>query len=195
MRSGPGVARTILLLHIISARPSKQPRMVRTFLKVYMELGSYFLFLQEQIKDIIIWRGVGGRNTSIVFLQTTRLVEREERECCLLVLNSVTSTQLLDTSARGRVVVCLVCVCLVFVCKYVLGLSRVSQPLNLRLCLPWHPGFLTSPHASPTCRRRRPNSYRLLRRSTPGPPPIPWAHLFHLPASPRPPLYTPTMTT
>jgi len=29
--------------------------MVRTFLKVYMELGSYFLFLQEQIKDIIIY--------------------------------------------------------------------------------------------------------------------------------------------
>jgi hypothetical protein len=28
--------------------------MVRTFLKVYMELGSYVLFLQEQIKDIII---------------------------------------------------------------------------------------------------------------------------------------------
>jgi hypothetical protein len=28
--------------------------MVRTFLKVYMELGSYFLFLQKQIKDIII---------------------------------------------------------------------------------------------------------------------------------------------
>jgi hypothetical protein len=51
---GPGEARTILLLHIISVRPSKQPLMVRTFLKVYMELGSYFLFLQEQIKDIII---------------------------------------------------------------------------------------------------------------------------------------------
>jgi hypothetical protein len=34
--------------------PLKQPLMVRTFLKVYMELGSYFLFLQEQIKDIII---------------------------------------------------------------------------------------------------------------------------------------------
>jgi hypothetical protein len=44
----------ILLLHIISVRPSKQPLMVRNFLKVYMELGSYFLFLQEQIKDIII---------------------------------------------------------------------------------------------------------------------------------------------
>jgi hypothetical protein len=54
VRSGPGSARTILLFNIISARPSKQPRMVRTFLKVYMELDSYFLFLQEQIKDIII---------------------------------------------------------------------------------------------------------------------------------------------
>ena len=55
VRSGPGEARTILLLHIISASPSKQPLMVRAFLKVYMELGSsVFLFLQEQIKDIII---------------------------------------------------------------------------------------------------------------------------------------------
>ncbi len=53
MRSGPGAARTILLFHFVSARPSKQPRMVRTFLKVYMELVSYVLFLQEQIKDII----------------------------------------------------------------------------------------------------------------------------------------------
>ena len=54
MRSGPGEARTILLLHIISVRPSKQPLVVRNFLKVYMELGSSFLFLEEQIKDIII---------------------------------------------------------------------------------------------------------------------------------------------
>jgi hypothetical protein len=54
VRSGPGEARTILLLHIISVRPSKQPLMVRTFLKVYMELCSCFLFLQEQIKDMII---------------------------------------------------------------------------------------------------------------------------------------------
>jgi hypothetical protein len=43
VRSGPGEARTILLLHIISARPSKQPLMVRTLLRVYMELGSYFV--------------------------------------------------------------------------------------------------------------------------------------------------------
>jgi hypothetical protein len=51
---GPGTGGAILLFRIIGAGPSKQPRMVRTFLKVYMELGSYFLFLQEQIKDIII---------------------------------------------------------------------------------------------------------------------------------------------
>jgi hypothetical protein len=43
VRSGPGEARTILLLHIINPRPCKQPLMVRTFLKVYMELGSYFV--------------------------------------------------------------------------------------------------------------------------------------------------------
>jgi hypothetical protein len=41
VRSGPGAARTILLLHIISARPSKQRLMVRTFLKVY---GAWLLF-------------------------------------------------------------------------------------------------------------------------------------------------------
>jgi hypothetical protein len=35
VRSGPGSARTILLFHTISARPSKQHRMVRAFLKVH----------------------------------------------------------------------------------------------------------------------------------------------------------------
>jgi hypothetical protein len=35
-------------------RSAKLTAIVRTFLKVYMELGSFFLFLQEQIKDIII---------------------------------------------------------------------------------------------------------------------------------------------
>jgi hypothetical protein len=34
VRSGPGAARTILLFHIISACPSKQSHLVRTFLKV-----------------------------------------------------------------------------------------------------------------------------------------------------------------
>jgi hypothetical protein len=38
--SGPGAARTILLFHIISTRPSKQPLMVRTFLKGY---GAWLL--------------------------------------------------------------------------------------------------------------------------------------------------------
>jgi hypothetical protein len=33
--SGPGAARAILLFHIISAVPSKQPRMVRIFLQVH----------------------------------------------------------------------------------------------------------------------------------------------------------------
>ena len=68
MRSGPGEARTILLLHFISVRPSKQPLMVRTFLRVYMELGSYFLFLQEQIKDIIIIQEALSISPSIVLL-------------------------------------------------------------------------------------------------------------------------------
>jgi hypothetical protein len=54
VRGGPGAARTVLLFHIIGARPSKHPLIVLTFLKVYMALGSYSLFLQEQIKDIII---------------------------------------------------------------------------------------------------------------------------------------------
>jgi hypothetical protein len=34
-----GAAGAILLFHIISARPSKQPLLVRTFLKVHMEQG------------------------------------------------------------------------------------------------------------------------------------------------------------
>jgi hypothetical protein len=42
VRGGPKAARTILLFH--------------HFLKVYVELGSYFLFLQEQIKGIIIFK-------------------------------------------------------------------------------------------------------------------------------------------
>jgi len=39
--------------------------MLRTFVKVYMELGSYFLFLQEHIKDIII-----SRMTAVIVLYT-----------------------------------------------------------------------------------------------------------------------------
>jgi hypothetical protein len=44
VRSGPGAARTILLVHIISARPSKQPLMARTFLKGSSLYGAWLLF-------------------------------------------------------------------------------------------------------------------------------------------------------
>ena len=40
----PGAAGTILLFHIISARPPKQPRMVRTFLKVLVLVLVYSVF-------------------------------------------------------------------------------------------------------------------------------------------------------
>jgi hypothetical protein len=61
---------TILLLHIISVKPSKQPLLVRTFLKVYMELGSSFLFLQEQIKDIIITSSSSSAHALVSFDHT-----------------------------------------------------------------------------------------------------------------------------
>jgi hypothetical protein len=48
--SGPEAARTILLSHVISARPSKQPLMVIASLKVYVELGSYFCFCKNKQK-------------------------------------------------------------------------------------------------------------------------------------------------
>ena len=57
-------ARTILLLHIISVTPSKQPLMVRAFLKVYGALLLLFFVSAEQIKDIIIicigWKELPG---------------------------------------------------------------------------------------------------------------------------------------
>ncbi len=56
-------------------------RKVRTFLKVYMELGSYFLFLQEQIKDIIIiitvWPSTSSVVTGLVLAYREKEKERE----------------------------------------------------------------------------------------------------------------------
>ncbi len=51
MRSGPGAARTIPLFHTISARPSKEPRMVRSTLGVY---SFGLIFVSTRTKDIII---------------------------------------------------------------------------------------------------------------------------------------------
>jgi hypothetical protein len=53
VRSGPGAARSILLFHTSSARPSKQPRMVGSTIGVYF---GQILFLQEQIKNFIMKR-------------------------------------------------------------------------------------------------------------------------------------------
>ena len=54
MRSGPGAARTILLVYTISARPSKQPRILgtRSTLRVY-SLGLILVSVRTN-KDIII---------------------------------------------------------------------------------------------------------------------------------------------
>jgi hypothetical protein len=58
---GPGEARTILLLHIISVRPSKQPLMVRTSLKVSMELGLYFVSARTNKRHNHLMGGVHQR--------------------------------------------------------------------------------------------------------------------------------------
>jgi hypothetical protein len=62
VRSGPGEARTILLLYIIRTRPSKQSLVARPSKQslLYVPSSRYIwnlapiLFLQEQLKDIII---------------------------------------------------------------------------------------------------------------------------------------------
>jgi hypothetical protein len=55
VRSGPGSARTILLFHIISARPSKQSRMVRTFLQIHTRPR---LKVWNQYQNIAIISGI-----------------------------------------------------------------------------------------------------------------------------------------
>ncbi len=52
-----GYTRTILL-HIIRVRPSKQPLMVRTFLKVYMEPVCVFYYCRTYYKAVRV--GGGG---------------------------------------------------------------------------------------------------------------------------------------
>ena len=79
-----------------------------------------------------------------VQVESTVWAATGERVCCLLVLDTVTSTPqwIRQPKPRGCV--------FVFVCKYELGRFRATQPPNLRLCLLRHFGILTSPHAIPT---------------------------------------------
>jgi hypothetical protein len=154
-----------------------------------MQVWTSTFSTEKRSSDSISATASSDPNTSNVVLMHSC-----QRECCFGTQFSNLYTAV-DSPARGRVGVCVVFVCLVFTCKYVFRHSRVSHPLNLRLCLLRHLGFLTSSYASPTCSRRRLNSYRLLRCFTPDPPPIPWAYPLYLPASPRPPLYTSAMTT
>jgi hypothetical protein len=98
VRSGPGEARTILLLHIISVRPSKQLLMVLTFLKVYMELGSSFLFLREQIKDIII---IIHTDRTVVFPFCTSNVMRSVRTSHLLLSSEISRPSSARVSSRS----------------------------------------------------------------------------------------------
>ena len=57
-------------------------------------------------------------------------VMMRECVCCLLVLDSVTSTPQWIRQPKPRDVMHKV-----FVCECVLGSPRASQPLNVRLCL------------------------------------------------------------
>jgi hypothetical protein len=57
---------------------------------------------------------------------------KSERKCCLLILDSVTSTPQWIRQPKLHNVVHDVCV---FVCKGVLGSPVASQPLNIQLCL------------------------------------------------------------
>ncbi len=82
-KEGPGPSDGARL-GIYGIHTSKQPLMVRTSLKVYMELGSSFLFLQEQIKDIIIIIPLGplGTQASLVPVGQTGSRDRSNCRCC-----------------------------------------------------------------------------------------------------------------
>jgi hypothetical protein len=103
---GPGEARTILLLHIISARPSKQPLMVRTFLKVYMELGSYFVSARTNKRHHHLSRssfyflpvksqsstGQAGRSctdSELLFHRTKLNFAGGQRDCFIIMITKV----------------------------------------------------------------------------------------------------------
>jgi hypothetical protein len=75
VRSGPGAARTILLFHTISARPSKQARMVGSTLGVY-SLGLIFVSARTNKRHVLMRRSFGNPTVSrmmiILFLNKHR---------------------------------------------------------------------------------------------------------------------------
>ena len=85
-------ARTILLLHINSARPSKQPLIVRTFLRVYMELGSYFVSARTNKRHHHLR---GSPCCPPVLPQASRKLPQYQIVCVLLLQD------LLQSCARG----------------------------------------------------------------------------------------------
>ena len=83
--------------------------MVRTFLKVYMELGSFFLFLQEQIKDIII-KDRHSSHPYLILSASSGCMQKMDSECLrpasslsLRPASSLTSSHLcMSFSSRDR---------------------------------------------------------------------------------------------
>ena len=65
MRSRPGAARTILLFHIISVRPSKQPRMVGSTLGIY-SFGLIFVSARTNKRHHHHWRRPGAARTILL---------------------------------------------------------------------------------------------------------------------------------
>jgi len=66
VRSRSGAARTILLFHIISVRPSKQPRMVGSTLGVY-SFGLIFVSARTNKRHHHHWRRPGAARTILLF--------------------------------------------------------------------------------------------------------------------------------
>jgi hypothetical protein len=89
VRSGPGEAGTILLLHIISARPSKQTLMVRTFLKVYMELGSYLVSARITPAEFAVVTETVGCRECDVTVKRNRRVRVSARVCARMIKRSL----------------------------------------------------------------------------------------------------------
>ena len=82
--------------------------MVRTFLKVYMELGSYFLFLQEQIKDIIIIYLMRGEE----YQSSDQFSEEDKEDMTQIQASPLNTAQEYEAHCGGKARIWKRCVCL-----------------------------------------------------------------------------------